>query len=196
MRCPGRHVVTSKTTGRPLRGYSANVKYLNEWLKAAFGNWILDVVGAGFSAASYLLAPWAPAVALAVALLLSSVRAFVVVAKERDQNVQSKSSRLEVAGVLAEGRTGAQTFQHGLSDVITLAEYNDVFQPIESWWHDLLDAVAALDPLMASKLGSHGDIEQARRPPRSRQGLMYLVPLRTFLESRVHQISEALVSIK
>jgi hypothetical protein len=171
------------------------MKYLNEFLKAVFGNWVMDVVGAGLSAASYLLAPWAPAAVLAVALLLSSFRAFVVVATERDQNLRSESSQLEVAAVLAKGRAAAQAFRIGLSDVIILADYDGVFQPIEGWWRDLLDAVATLDPLMASKLGSYEDIDQARRPARSKQGLMYLVPLRTFLESRVDQISAALDSI-
>jgi len=178
------------------RGYYFTMKYPQEFLKAVLGNVVLDIAGVVLVFAGFWLASWMPAVALALVLLYASFRAFSEVATERDQLAQTKASNVELANLLAGGRNTAQRFQNELNGVITLAAYDAVLKPIEEWWRDFSDALAALNRLIATQVGLFEDIDPARRPIEARQGLMDLGPLRGFLQSRIDQISTALNNVE
>jgi hypothetical protein len=175
------------------------VRYAGEFFRRVFGNPALDAVGAVLILAGALLgvagitlAPWLSALAVVIVLFYGTFRAFREVAQERDAASASGASRQQLVSLLAEGRRTSENYLNELGDVIALGNYDATFEPIEAWWSEFLDQVSELSPVTAAQLGSRADIDSARRPVGATQGNMNLVPLRSFLESRVTRISAAL----
>lgn len=138
------------------------------------------------------LASWLSVVAVVIVLLYASFRAFADVAAERDALSGSRDSQEQLVTLLANGRVRAEVYLNELREVIALRDYDATFEPIENWWHDLLDRVSELSPVTAAQLGSKTDLERARRPASATQGNSNLAPLRSFLTERVQRISAAL----
>lgn len=175
------------------------MEHAREFFRRVLGNPALDavgvvlvIVGAVLGVAGMALASWLSAVAVVIVLLYASFRAFTDVAAERDSLSRFHDSQEQLVRLLADGRVKAERYLNELNDVIALGDYNATFEPIERWWHDLLDAVSALSPVTAAQLGSVADLEPARRPAGATHGNMDLAPLRAFLAERVQRISVAL----
>jgi hypothetical protein len=173
--------------------------YAREFFGRVFGNPALDavgavlvIVGAVLGVAGMALASWLSGVAVVIVLLYASFRAFADVAEERDALSGSRDSQEKLVTLLANGRVKAESYLNELREVIALGDYDATFEPIESWWLDLLDRVSELSSVTAAQLGSKTDLEPARRPASAIHGNMNLAPLRSFLTERVQRISVAL----